>query len=86
MTIYFYKGLTRNLEIRNTPVWVLPKIWRLRRVRYNRLGTDVSTEMLLNTEIQQGVGGGGWMGRGGKITLPPPTPIKIKSLFSSQGI
>ena len=24
MTIYFYKGLTRNPEIRNTPVWVLP--------------------------------------------------------------
>ena len=29
MIISFYKGLTRNLEIGNTPVWVLPNIWRL---------------------------------------------------------
>ena len=28
MTILFYKGLTRNPEIRNTPVWLLPNIWR----------------------------------------------------------
>ena len=26
MTTYFCKGLTRNLEIGNTPVWVLPNI------------------------------------------------------------
>ena len=26
MTISFYKGLTRNLEIGNTPFWVLPNI------------------------------------------------------------
>ena len=32
MTIFFYKGLTRNLEIGNNPVWVLPNIWRLGRV------------------------------------------------------
>ena len=30
--IFFYKGLTRYPEIGNTPVWVLPNIWRLRRV------------------------------------------------------
>ena len=29
MTIYFYKGLTRNPENENTPAWVLPKISRL---------------------------------------------------------
>ena len=29
MIISFYKGLTRNLEIRNTPVWVFLNIWRL---------------------------------------------------------
>ena len=27
MTIFFYKGLTRNPEIGNTSVWVLPNIW-----------------------------------------------------------
>ena len=29
MTIFLYKGLTRNPEIGNIPVWVLPNIWRL---------------------------------------------------------
>ena len=29
MTIFFYKRLIRNPEIRNTRVWVLPNIWRL---------------------------------------------------------
>ena len=28
MTISFYKGLTKNLEIGHSPVWVFPKIWR----------------------------------------------------------
>ena len=32
MTIFFYKELTRNPEIRNTPVWVLSNIWRLGQV------------------------------------------------------
>ena len=32
MIIFFYKGLTRNPEIRNTPVCVLPNIWRLREL------------------------------------------------------
>ena len=46
MTIY--KGLTRNPEIRNTPVWVMPNSWRLGRVRDTKFGTDVSYKMLLN--------------------------------------
>ena len=29
MTIFYHKGLTRNPEIENTPVWALPNIWRL---------------------------------------------------------
>ena len=29
MTIFFQEGLTRNPEIGNTLVWVLPNIWRL---------------------------------------------------------
>ena len=33
MSIFFYKGLTRNPEIGNTLVWVLPNIWRLAGVR-----------------------------------------------------
>ena len=54
MTIFFYKGLTRNPEIGNTPVWVLPNIWRLGRVRDTKFGTNVSNKMLLNAAKCQG--------------------------------
>ena len=33
MTVFFYKRLFGNLEIGNTPVWVLPDIWKLGHVR-----------------------------------------------------
>ena len=48
MTIFFYKGLNRNLEIGNTPAWVLPNIWRLGRVRDTKFGTNFSNKMLLD--------------------------------------
>ena len=37
MTIFFYKGLTRKPEIANTPVWVLPNIWRLGKLGISNL-------------------------------------------------
>ena len=49
MAIFFCKGLTRNTEIENTPVWALPNIWRLGQVRHTKFGTDVTNEMWLNT-------------------------------------
>ena len=48
MTIFDYKGLTRNLEIGNTPIWVLPNIWRLEWVRDAKPDTNVSNEKLLD--------------------------------------
>ena len=50
ITIFFCKGLARNPEIGNTPVWVLPNIWRLGRVMDIKFGTNVSNtnRMLLN--------------------------------------
>ena len=54
MTIYVYKGLTRNSEIGNTPVWVLLNIWRLGYVRDTRFGMDVSNKILLNAAKYQG--------------------------------
>ena len=54
MIIYFYKGSTRNPEIRNTPIWVLPNIWRLGQVSDTKFGMDVSNEMLLNAKKCQG--------------------------------
>ena len=48
MTILFYKGLTRNPEIENTPVWVLSNIWRLGQVMNTKFGVSVSNRTLLN--------------------------------------
>ena len=48
MIMSIYRRLTRNLEMANTLVWVLPSIWRLEWVRNIKFGTNVSTKMLLN--------------------------------------
>ena len=45
--VYFHKRLTRNLKIRNTTIWVLPNIWRLRRVRDAKFSTNGSNKMSL---------------------------------------
>ena len=47
MTIFFYKGLARILEIENTPTWVLPIIWRPGWVMDTKFDIDVSKEMWL---------------------------------------
>ena len=54
MTIFFYKGFTRNPEIGNTLVWVLPNIWRQGQVRDTKFRTNVSNKMLLNAAKCQG--------------------------------
>ena len=54
MATFFYKGLTRNPEIGNTPVWVLPNVWRLGRVINTKFGTNVSNRILLNAAKSQG--------------------------------
>ena len=50
MPIFFYKGLTRNPEIGNTLVWVLPNIWILEQVMNTKFGTSIFNRMLLNFE------------------------------------
>ena len=81
MTIFFYKGLTKNPEIGNTPVWVLPNIWRLGQVRDTKFGTNVSNEMLLNAAKCQGYSFYRFWVIKGKLTegvkLPPPTQILV---------
>ena len=54
MTISFYKGLTRNPEIGNAPVWVLLNIGRLGGVRNTKFGVNVSNKMLMNAAKCQG--------------------------------
>ena len=78
MTIFFYKRLTRNSEIRNTPVWVWLNIWRLGPVMDTKFCKNISNEMLLNAAKCQGYSFYGfWVikgkpkGVGGKIKTPP---------------
>ena len=54
MTIFFYNGLTRNPEIGNSPVWLLPNIWRLGEVMGTKFGANVFNGILLNTTKFQG--------------------------------
>ena len=53
MAIFFYKGLTRNPEIKNTFVWVLPNIYRLGQVRDTKFGMNIFNQMLLNAAKYQ---------------------------------
>ena len=52
--VFFYKGLTRNLEIGITPICVLPNIWSLKQVRDTKFDTNVSNKILLNAAKCQG--------------------------------
>ena len=84
MTIFFYKGLTRNPKIENTPVWVLSNIWRLEKVRNNKFGTNVSYKLLPNAVRYQGYSFycfwviKGKPIEGVKLPLPPhPAPPRL---------
>ena len=84
MTIFFYKRLTRNPEIRNTPVSVLPDIWRLGQVRNTKFGTNVSNKILLNDAKCQGSSFYRFYVKGkptvGVKLLPPTQPrLRLKS-------
>ena len=82
MTILFYKRLTRNPEIGNTFIRVLPNICRLGRVRDTKFGTNVFNKMLLNVAkyhcyslyrfwVIKG------KPTGGGLKLPTPTQIRV---------
>ena len=75
--MFVYKGLTRNREIRNTQIWVLPNIWRLEQVWDTIFGTNVSNEMILNTAKCQGYSFCRfWVkGVGGEVKSPCTTGI-----------
>ena len=79
MKIFSYKGLTRNVDIGNTPIWVLPNIWRLEQVMDTKFGTNVSNRMLLNAAKFQGYSFYRfWVIKGkptgGGVKLPPLSP------------
>ena len=77
--------MAKNLEIRNNPTWILPKIWRLGRVMDSNFDTDVSKSMLLNDTKCQGYSQYRfWVikakltGGGGRITPPSHHPPRLR--------
>ena len=84
MTISFYEASTRNSEIGNTPVWVLPNIWRLVQIRNIKFCMILSNKMLLNAAKPQGYGFYRfWVIKGNptwgsKINPPSPTPTQVR--------
>ena len=90
---FFYKELTRNPKIRNTPVWRLPNIWGFGRVRDTKFGINVSYKILRNVakcqdysfyrfwvikgKLTRG-GGGQGQGRGRITALPPPLRLGLR--------
>ena len=89
MTIFFYKGLTRNPEIGKNPVCVLHNISRLGQVRDTKFDMSVSNIILLNAAKYQGNNFYCfWVIKGkpvgGKITpSPPPRPRLGLILFQT---
>ena len=81
MTLFFYKGLTRNPEIGSTHVQVFPNIWRLGQVMDTIFGTNVSNRMLLNAAKFQGYSFYRFWVIKGKPTeglkLPTPLPPRL---------
>ena len=79
--------LTRNPEIGYTPVWILPNIWRLGRIRDTKVCTNVCNEMLLNATKYQGlqllVWVIKWKPTVGKLTNPL-TQIKVNLCFNNK--
>ena len=88
MTISFYKRLTRNPEIRNTPVWVFVNIWSLRYVRNTKFGTNISNKILLNTAKCQSCSFYRFRIIKGKPTrgvkLPPPYRLRLSGKYSQK--
>ena len=75
----FIRDLTRNMEFRNTPIWVLPNIWRLAQVGNTKFGANVSNKILLNTAKCQGYSFTRFCVIKGKPTVGgklPPTQIR----------
>ena len=54
MTIFIYKRLTWNAEIRNTPICVLLDIFRLGQIKITKFGTNICNKKLLIAAKPQG--------------------------------
>ena len=74
------QGLTRNLEIGNSPVWVLGNIWRLGQGRDTKFGTHVSNELLRNAKKCQDYSFSDFWVIKGK----PTAQIRVKYLISEK--
>ena len=83
--------MTKNPEIGNKSVWVLPSIWRAGWVRRTEFGMDALNEMLLNAAKCQGysfycfsvIKG---KPTGGKVTTPPRLGLMPLTIVTKSSI
>ena len=75
MTMFFYKGLIWNPEIRNTSVWVFPNVWRLGTLGIPNQRTNISNEMLPKAAKCQGYSFYGFWIIKRKFLHPPPPSL-----------
>ena len=47
MTIFVYKGLSRNPEYRNNRLWIFPYNWALKCANNSKFSANISTKKLL---------------------------------------
>ena len=89
MTILFYKELTRNPKIRNTPVWVLSNIWRrgelwipnlarMSLIEYYWMLQHARGYSLYHFWVIKGKPTGGWEEQSPPTPQDPPSQIRVK--------
>ena len=78
MTVFFYKWLTGNPEIRNPSVWVFPNILQVKNIKS---GAYVSHEVSLSAAKCQGYSFYRfWVIKGkptGEVKVNPPLPLRL---------
>ena len=82
---FIYKGLTRNLEIWNTHVWVLPNIWRLDQVSDTKFGKNVLKCYWIQSDARF-AHGSDRPGKHGKLRELANTPEILRKTWKTQVI
>ena len=84
MSISFYKGLTRNPEIGNNPVRVLPNIWKLGQVKKKILAQTSRIRfywILQNARVAPFTISELLRENNKGVKLPSPTQIRVKVIY-----
>ena len=85
MTIFLYKDLTRNPEIRNTPFRVFPNTWRLGQAKDTKFGMNVYIRVIAFS-ISESLRENQQVGVKLLSPHPPPLPPLLRSVLMFSDI